>query len=32
MTAVARGTFTVKLAPLPFDGQSEGCKLGMDVD
>ena len=28
MTQVAKGTFTVKLSPLPFDGQPEASKLG----
>jgi len=33
MSTVATGTFTVKLAPLPFDGQTEGSKLGrMSID
>lgn len=33
MTQVAKGTFTVKLAPLPFDGQPEGSRLGrMSID
>ena len=33
MTLVARGTFVVKLVPLPFDGQPSGSKLGrMSID
>ena len=33
MTSVARGSFTVELAPLPFDGQAEGSRLGrMSID
>ena len=33
MTSVARGSFTVELVPLPFDGQAEGSKLGrMSID
>lgn len=33
MTRVARGTFTVKLAPLALEGQGEGTKLGrMSID
>lgn len=33
MSSVARGTFTVKLVPLPFDGQPDGSKLGrMSID
>ena len=33
MTHLAKGSFTVKLLPLPFDGQSEGSKLGrMSID
>lgn len=28
MTQLAQGTFTVKLAPLAFEGQPEGSKLG----
>lgn len=34
MTHLAKGTFTVKLAPLPFESQSEGSsKLGrMSID
>lgn len=28
MKSVARGSFTVALVPLPFDGQVEGAKLG----
>lgn len=28
MNAVAKGTFTVKLSPLPFEGQADGSKLG----
>lgn len=32
-TAVARGTFVVKLAPMTFEGQSEGSMLGrMSID
>ena len=33
MTGIARGTFTVKLAPLPFEGEAEGSTLGrMRID
>jgi hypothetical protein len=33
MSIVAKGTFTVKLSPLPFDGQPEGTKLArMSID
>jgi hypothetical protein len=33
MSIVAKGTFTVKLSPLPFDGQPEGSKLArMSID
>ena len=33
MSIVAKGTFTVKLPPLPFDGQPDGTKLGrMSID
>lgn len=33
MTQLAKGSFTVKLLPLPFDGQPEGSKLGrMSID
>lgn len=33
MTRIARGTFTVQLAPLAFEGQAEGSKLGrMSID
>lgn len=33
MSTVATGAFTVKLAPLPFDGQPDGSKLGrMSID
>lgn len=33
MKQVARGTFVVKLAPMPFEGQSEGSKLArMSID
>ena len=33
MSTVATGTFTVKLAPLTFDGQPDGSKLGrMSID
>ncbi len=33
MSTVAKGTFTVKLAPLPFDDQPAGTKLGrMSID
>lgn len=33
MSIVAKGTFTVKLAPLPFAGPPEGSKLGrMSID
>lgn len=33
VTATAKGTFTVKLAPLPFDGQPEGSLLArMSID
>lgn len=33
MTGIAKGTFQVKLVPLPFDGQPEGSKLGrMSID
>jgi hypothetical protein len=28
MTTVARGSFTVTMSPLPFDGQPDGSKLG----
>lgn len=28
MTHIAKGQFTVKLQPLPFEGQPEGAKLG----
>jgi hypothetical protein len=33
MSSVAKGTFTVKLEPLPFEGQPEGSNLGrMSLD
>jgi len=33
MTHIAKGTFEVKLQPLPFEGQSEGSKLArMSID
>lgn len=33
MNAVAKGTFIVRLVPLPFDGQPENSKLGrMSID
>lgn len=33
MTEIAKGTFTVKLAPLAFEGQAQGSKLGrMSID
>ena len=33
MNALAKGTFVVKLAPLPFDGQPENSKLSrMSID
>ena len=33
MSIVAKGTFTVNLSPLPFDGQPEGSKLArMSID
>ncbi len=33
MSMVAKGTFTVKLAPMPFEGQPEGTTLGrMSID
>ena len=33
MSIVAKGTFTVNLSPLPFDGQPEGNKLArMSID
>ena len=33
MNKVARGTFSVKLSPLPFEGQATGSKLGrMSID
>jgi len=33
MSAIAKGTFVVKLAPLPFEGQVEGSRLGrMSID
>ena len=33
MNAVAKGTFVVKLSPLPFDGQAENSKLArMSID
>ena len=33
MNAVAKGTFVVKLSPLPFDGQPENSKLArMSID
>lgn len=33
MSTIAKGTFTVKLSPLPFDGQPEGSKLArMSID
>jgi hypothetical protein len=33
MSAIAKGNFQVKLLPLPFEGQSEGSKLGrMSID
>lgn len=33
MSSVARGSFTVELVPLHFDGQPEGSKLGrMSID
>ena len=33
MSIVAKGTFTVKLSPLHFDGQPDGTKLGrMSID
>jgi hypothetical protein len=33
MGRFAKGTFVVKLAPLPFEGQPEGSKLGrMSID
>ena len=33
MNAVAKGTFVVKLSPLPFDGQPGNSKLGrMSID
>jgi len=33
MSHIAKGTFQVKLQPLPFDGQPEGSKLGrMSID
>jgi hypothetical protein len=33
MTALAEGTFTVRLAPLAFEGQAEGSTLGrMSID
>lgn len=33
MSMIAKGTFTVKLAPMPFEGQPEGTLLGrMSID
>jgi hypothetical protein len=33
MNAIAKGTFEVKLAPMPFDGAPENSKLGrMSID
>ena len=33
MSKVAKGAFTVRLLPLPFDGQPDGSKLGrMSID
>ncbi len=33
MTSIAKGTFTVKLAPLGFEGQPDGSRLGrMSID